>query len=106
MPLAAYFSMILTELRRWQHNYDCKKFYNIGHRPARILEDASEHDGGAATDGDPADQDLLLRRRRRQNPQQPGLAVPVGQRPGGGVVKLFFVVTDKEAELARGVVLG
>jgi hypothetical protein len=70
-------------------NYSRKKFYNIGHRPARILEDASEHDGGAATDGDPADQDLLLRRRRRQNPQQPGLAVPVGQRSGTNVIKLF-----------------
>ncbi len=31
-PLAAHFSMILTELRRQQCNYDRKKFYNIGHR--------------------------------------------------------------------------
>jgi hypothetical protein len=30
--LAAYFSMILTDLCRLQRNYDRKKFYNIGHR--------------------------------------------------------------------------
>ncbi len=32
MPLAVYFSMILTELRRQRRNYSCKKLYNIGHR--------------------------------------------------------------------------
>ncbi len=30
-PLAAYFSMILTELRQQRRNYACKKFYNIDH---------------------------------------------------------------------------
>ncbi len=29
-PLAAYFSMILTELHRYQCNYNRRKFYNIG----------------------------------------------------------------------------
>jgi hypothetical protein len=31
-PLAAYFSMILAELRQKRRNYGCKKFYNIRHR--------------------------------------------------------------------------
>ncbi len=30
-PLAAYFSMILTELRQKRRNYGRKKFYKIGH---------------------------------------------------------------------------
>jgi hypothetical protein len=30
-PLEAYFTMILTELRRKRRNYGRKKFYNIGH---------------------------------------------------------------------------
>jgi hypothetical protein len=30
-PLVAYFSLILTELRRKRRNYSRKKFYNFGH---------------------------------------------------------------------------
>ncbi len=30
-PLVAYFSMILTELRRYRRNYGRKNFYNIFH---------------------------------------------------------------------------
>jgi hypothetical protein len=35
-PLAAYFSVILTELRRYQRNYGRKRFYNVGRWLTRV----------------------------------------------------------------------
>ncbi len=94
--LAAYFSMILTQLRQQRCNYGYKKFYNIGNS-AKTKFLSKSFIGSVPN---------VVRNLVVEDVEEvvglPGVAdeagvVEGGQEPVGNVLKLFFVVDDSAA---------